>query len=151
MRLQALQHRRLVQRPQRAQVDDLRIDAFAHQLLRGFERNTDADRIADQGHVLARADDARLADRQDVIVQLRHVEMLAVEQLVLEEDDRVVAADRRLQQALGVGRAVRRDDDEARNAGIPGPVVLAVLSADTRCGSVRTRNTIGQRIWPPDM
>ena len=60
------------------------------------------------------ADDPRLADRQHVIVELRHVEMLAVEQLVLEEHDRVVGADRGLEQALGVGRAVRRDHDQAR-------------------------------------
>ena len=41
------------------------------------------------------------------IVELRHVEGLAVEDLVLEEDHRVGIADRRFEQALGVGRGRR--------------------------------------------
>src|SRR6478735_6213329 len=58
--------------------------------------------------------------------------MLAVEQLILEEDDRIVRADRRLEQSLGVRRAVWSNDDQAWNARIPGPVILAVLRADAR-------------------
>ncbi len=49
----------------------------------------------------------------DEIVELRHRRGLAVEDLVLEEDDRVGIADRGLQQALGVGRRVRRHDLQA--------------------------------------
>ena len=56
---------------------------------------------------LAGAGDARLADRHDEVVELRHLEALAVEDLVLEEDHRVRIADRRLEQALGVGGACR--------------------------------------------
>ena len=74
----------------RAQVDHFGLDALPRQLLGRLERDADADRIADDGHVLALAHDPRLADRQDVIVELRHVEMLAVEQLVFEEYDRVL-------------------------------------------------------------
>ena len=58
--------------------------------------------------------DARLADRQHEIVELRHRERLAVEDFVLEEDDRVGIADRGLQQALGVGGGVGRDHLQAR-------------------------------------
>ena len=95
-----------------------------------LERDADADRIADQRDVLALAHDPRLADRQDIIVELGHVEALAVEQLILEEDDRVLAADRGLEQALGVGRVIGRDDDQAGHAGVPRAVILAVLRAD---------------------
>ena len=49
-----------------------------------------------------------------IVVELRHREALAVENLVLEKDDRVGIADRRLEQALGVGRGVGRDHLEAR-------------------------------------
>ena len=52
---------------------------------------------------LAGAGDARLADRHEPIVELRHVEMLAVEDFVFEENHRIGIADRRFEQALGVG------------------------------------------------
>ena len=120
----------------RAEVDHLGVDALPHQLLRGFERDPDADRVADDGHVLARADDPRLADRKHVIVELGHVEMLAVEQLVLEEHDRVVGPDRGLEQALGVGRAVRADHHQPRHVRVPAAVILAVLGGDPRRGAV---------------
>ena len=55
---------------------------------------------------------------------------MAVEQLVLEEDDRVGRADRALEQPLGRRRIVRRDDDQARHAGVPRRIVLAVLRGD---------------------
>ena len=45
---------------------------------------------------------------------VRHLEGLAVEDLVLEEDHRVRVADRRLQQALGVGRRLGRHHLQAR-------------------------------------
>ena len=60
---------------------------------------------------------------------LRHLEALAVEDLVLEEDDRVGIADRGLEQALGVGRRIGRDDLEPRAVAVPGAVLLAVLGA----------------------
>jgi hypothetical protein len=40
----------------------------------GFERKADADRIADDGHVAALAHDPRLADRQDMVVELGQFE-----------------------------------------------------------------------------
>ena len=62
--------------------------------------------------------------------------MLAVEQLVLEEDDRVVGADRGLEQALGVGRAIGRDHDQPGHVRVPAAVILAVLGADAAGGAV---------------
>src|SRR3546814_6852188 len=47
-------------------------------------------------------------------------EAAAVEQLVFEEDDGVLAADRGLEQALRVGRVIGRDHDQTRHARIPG-------------------------------
>ena len=143
----------------RAKIDHLGVDALRHQLLRRFERDPDADRVTDDGHVLARADDPRLADRQHVIVELRHVEMLAVEQLVLEEHDRVVGADRGLEQALGVGRAVRADHDQARahartscrNSGCAGRrrARRRRWARGTRSGSASARPTCNWS-WPPN-
>ena len=72
----------------------------------------------------------------DEVVELGHVEALAVEHLVLEEHDRVGIADRGLEQALGVGRAVGGHDLQARAVGVPGAVFLAVLGADAGGGAV---------------
>ena len=103
----------------------------------GLHRIGHADAEGDDGDVLARLVDARLADRQHEIVELRHVEGLAVEDLVLEEDDRVRIADRGLEQALGVGGRVGLDDLQARDVAVPGGIVLAVLGGDARRGAVR--------------
>jgi hypothetical protein len=55
---------------------------------------------------------AGAADRQHVVVELRHRRGDAVEDLVLEEDHRIGIADRRLEQTLGIGRGRRRHDLE---------------------------------------
>ena len=81
--------------------------------------------------------DPRLADRDDVIVELRHLAGMAVQHLVFEEDDRVGIADRGLQQALVVGGRERRDHLQARNLRVPGRVILAVLGGDAGRGAVR--------------
>ena len=62
---------------------------------------------------------------------------MAVDHLVLEEDDGVRVADGGLQQALGVGRVIGRDDLQAGHVGVPGRIVLAVLGADAGGGAVR--------------
>jgi hypothetical protein len=62
-----------------------------------FERVSHAARIGDDGHVAAGAGDARFADGDDEIVELRNLEALAIEQLVLEEDHRRRIADRSLE------------------------------------------------------
>ena len=82
------------------------------------------------------ARDPRLADGEDEVVELRHLEALAVEDLVLEEHDGSRIADRRLQEALGVGCGVRRDHLQPRHMRIPGGVILAVLRGDARGGAI---------------
>jgi hypothetical protein len=81
--------------------------------------------------------DARLTDRQDEVVELRHRHRLPVEDLVLEEDDRVRVADGGLEQAFRVSRCVRHHDLEAGHVRVPGGVVVAVLRAHARRGAVR--------------
>src|SRR5262249_58707065 len=77
----------------------------------------------------------------EVVVELRHRKAVAVEDLVLQEDDRVGIADCRLEQALGVGGGVRRDHLETWNVRVPGGEVLAVLSRHPRGRTVRaTKN-----------
>ena len=51
--------------------------------------------MRDEGDAVARAHHARLADRHDPVVVYRHRGAVAVEQLVLEDDDGVGIADRR--------------------------------------------------------
>ncbi len=110
-----------VHRPDRPEIDDLGVDAEAAQFSASSPSALGrADAPGEQCHVLALLVDPRLADRQHEIVELRHVEMLAVEDLVLEEDDRVQIADRRLEQALGVGRRIGLDDPQARDVAVPG-------------------------------
>ncbi len=82
--------------------------------------------------MLAGARNPRLADRQHVVVKLRHFAGVTVEDFIFEEDHRVGIADRRLQQPLGIRRRIRRDHLQARNMGEPRRIVLAVLSRDTR-------------------
>ena len=79
---------------------------------------------------------ARLADRDHIIVELRHLAGMAVQHLVLEEDHGVGIADRGLQQALVVGRRIRRDHLQAGDLRVPGRIVLAVLGGDAGGGAV---------------
>src|SRR3546814_11836841 len=64
-------------------------------LFRSFERERDADRIADDGDVAPFAHDPGLADRQHEILGIGHVEAAAIEQFVFQEDDRVGRAEER--------------------------------------------------------
>src|SRR3546814_8528955 len=88
----------MIERSERAQVDDLSLDSLFGELGGGFKRNPDADRIADERDIATFAHDFGLADRQDEVIQLRHLETLAVEQLVFQKDHRVLRTDRSLHQ-----------------------------------------------------
>ncbi len=126
-----------VHRADGAEIDDLGLDAFLGEFFGGLQRVGHAHRPGDDGDVLALAHHARLADRHDIVVELRHFAGVAVEHLVLEEDDGIGIADRGLQEALVVGGRVRRDHLQARNLRVPGRIVLAVLRGDARGGAVR--------------
>ena len=126
-----------IHRAQRAQIDHLGLDAFLGQFVGGLQRVGHAVRPRDQRHVLARAHDPRLADRDHIVIQLRHLAGMAVQHLVFEEDDGVGIADRGLQQALVIGGRKRRDHLQARNLRVPGRVILAVLGSDAGGGAIR--------------
>ena len=72
-----------------------------------------------------------------MIVLLGHIKGAAIDQFVFEEDHRIFAADRRLEQALGIAGIIRRDDDQAGNAGIPRSIVLAMLRTNPAGGTIR--------------
>ncbi len=62
----------------------------------------------------------------------------AVEDLVLQHEHGVGIADRRLEQALRIGRVRRRHYLQSRHVGIPRRIALAVLGADARRRAVGT-------------
>ncbi len=126
-----------VERADRAQVDHLGRDAVLGERVGRLERPLDHQAEGDDGDVGALAQHLRPADRQHEVLELRHLEGLAVEDLVFEEHDRIGIADRGLEQALGIGRRVGRDHLEARAVAVPGAVFLAVLGADPGGGAIR--------------
>ena len=127
-------HRRLdgvdVERQQRAQIDDLRVDPG---LLGRRLRNMDHRAIAEDGYALALAPDRGLAERHDIAPRWRLAqrvlrprndglvgmarERAVVEPLRLEKDDRIVVLDRGDQKPLGVVRVGRDDGLEAGDVG----------------------------------
>ena len=105
-----------VERGDRAQVDDHHADAVLLRLLRGEERALDQGAPGDDDDIGAFAADRGLAERHHVVAArvFALVVGLAVEVLVLEEQHRVVAADRRPQQPGRVLRVRRKHDADAR-------------------------------------
>ena len=69
--------------------------------------------VADDRHVAALAPDRGLAERHEVLA-VGHLAVLEREQVVVEEDDRVVVADRGRHQALRVGRRSTASRPSAR-------------------------------------
>ena len=94
------------------------------------------------GEVLAAAAYGALSQRHPHGV-LGHGPGGAVEQLVLEHDDRVGVVDRGEQQALGIGRRGRHDDLESRHVGEPCLQALRVLGGGTGARATGARSTIG--------
>src|SRR3954454_12233929 len=114
--LDALEERVGVERRRRRRVDDLALDPLAGQLRGRLLGEGHHPPERDDRHVAALADDVRLGER-DRVRLLRHVALDRVEGLVLEEDDRVVVADRLDQEALGVVRVRRHDDLQPGDVG----------------------------------
>ena len=75
------------------------------QLLGRLQALDDHVRPGHERHVRAGPLDLGLAERDHVVLVLGDLAVGHVQQLVLDEDDRVVVADRRLEQALGVRAA----------------------------------------------
>ena len=127
-----------VERAQRARVDDLGLDAvlLAQRLrrARGGQRHA---RDADDRHVGALAADRGLAEAHGEVLVVGHLAALAVEVLVLDEDDRVVVADRGLQQPLGVGRGRRHGDEQAGHVEVERLPGVRVRRAELVAGALR--------------
>ena len=96
--------------------------------LGGGQRLVHHPRHRHDGDVGARPHDGGHADREDVVGR-RLRALHAVEQPVLDEDDRVRVLDRGAEQAVGVGRRRRHDDAQAGDVGEQRLEALRVLAA----------------------
>src|SRR6056297_1799363 len=103
------EQRGLVQRHNGARVDHLGLDAFLGEDFGGGLADLHHRRGADQGDIRAFTLDISLAEGNEEFL-FGHRGLVVVHQLVFEDHDRVVIADRGLHQALGlVGRGGHRD------------------------------------------
>src|SRR5690606_10798401 len=125
--LDALDDGLVVLRTQGANVDDLDRNALAGQLFGVLQGGADHAAVGRDRHVRTFASNLGHADRNDVVLDVRDVELVAVHHLVFEEDDRVRVADRRLKQSLGIGGVIGRYGLRARDLSVPGGIVLDVL------------------------
>ena len=112
-----VEQRLAVERAERPQVDDLDADAVVGDPVGRLERVVRHQPVGDDRDLRARVGDLGLAERDRVVGVGDVAADRAVHLLVLEEQHRVVVADRRAQQAAGVVRRGRHDDLEARARG----------------------------------
>ena len=124
----------LVERQERARVDDLDGDALGLGLLRRRERLVDEPAGGDDGHVLALAVHARLADL-DALDLVRHLVLQVVEGAVLEEDDGVVVVDRAPEEPARVGGGRGEHDLDPGDVHEPRLQLLRVLRAGRPAGA----------------
>ena len=96
------QDRLAVERDKRAQIQYLHADALAGRTLGGLQRDMNHPAVGDDRDVGSFATDVGLADGNGVVLGGQFLLDRAVEVFVLEVNHRVVVADRRLDQALGV-------------------------------------------------
>ena len=118
-----------VHRLERAEVYHLRVYPVLAEFRADLRAPVGHSRIADDGKVVALAADRGLAERHDVIL-LRHLALLAVEHLMFDEEDRVLATDARLEKPLGVVRRGGTDDEDARHVHEPRLEALRVMRGD---------------------
>src|SRR5215212_3373307 len=97
------------------------------ELLGGLQSAYDAVGVRDDRKVGSVPDDLCAADRNDLVVVLVDLALGVVERKALEEDDGVVVADRRLEQAAGIGRIGRAEHLQAGDVGEPGVEALGML------------------------
>src|SRR6266478_9817849 len=101
-----------VQRPERAQVDELRVELRG--LLHRLQRLVEHGAPGHHGHAPAFAGDLRLADGDGVLTFRNFPFRRPVDALRLHEDDRIVLADGGDQETLRVEGIGRADDLKAR-------------------------------------
>ena len=126
------------ERQQRAQVEDLDRDALGGQRVAGLERQMHADAVGDDAQVACPARSrSALPIGIGVVLVGDFAAQAAVALLVLEEQDRVVVADRALQQALAVVRGARDDDLQAGDVEEQRLDALRVVQAAVHAGAER--------------
>src|SRR6202158_877756 len=96
------EHRVAVERHQAAQVDDLRLDALGREPRCRFEGEQHLARPRHDREIGTGTLDIGLVERHEVLAG-RHLAFRAVEELVFEEDDRVVVAYRGREETFRVG------------------------------------------------
>src|SRR5437660_1718127 len=88
--------RRLVIRLERAKIEHLGINPLTRQRIRRLDRLMHRRAISDDGERRAGAGNARYAKRDERVPPRQWLADRAIEPFVLEEDDRIRIADRRL-------------------------------------------------------
>ena len=119
-----------VERREGPQIDHLRLDTLlTGQRLGGPPRPLDERAVGDDGHVPPFTYDARLREWDGVVGAGvgTLVVGLAVQMLMLEEQHRILRAQRRSQQSIGVERVGRHHDVQARDMGEHHLAALAVV------------------------
>ncbi len=108
--------------------------------LGGFQRGVHHGRISNDAEVATFAGDARLAQRHDVIFRRNFFFDAAIKIFVLEEDDRIVVADRRFDQTLGVVGAGRANHFQAGRVHEPHLRILRVKRAAVNIAAAGSAN-----------
>jgi len=126
--------RLLVEGHERPNVHDFGADPFFRQSGGRLEREQHLARPGDDRHVGALALDVGLAERDEVFAG-GHRSLGAVQQLVLDEHDRVVVADRRRKEPLRVRRRGRHHDLQPGHVGEPRLERLGVLRGIAAAGA----------------
>ena len=96
-----------VQRFEGARIDDLNLDALSTQLIGCLQRKQEHLRVGDDVDVAPFTLQIGHPER-DGILTLLHLALRPIEQLRFNKDDRVLVADRALQQTLRIVRRGRR-------------------------------------------
>ena len=130
-----VQDRLLVERRGGARIEHGAGDAFARQCLGGFGGHMHHAAEGDDQRVVALAHDVRLGERNRVAA-IRDLALGVVEQLVLQEDHRIVVADRLDQQPLRVIGAGGDHHLQPGDMGEDRIQRLAVLRARAGAGAV---------------
>ncbi len=118
---------RLVVRHQRSQIDHFHLDALFGKAVRGFERGGYHRAVGHERGVGARTPDGGNTYRNNLIPFGHRSLGAAIQVFVLHVDDRVVVADRRFEQALGVPWRRRRNDFQAGAMNEPAFGVLRMI------------------------
>jgi hypothetical protein len=119
-----------VERDERPRVEHLDADPLRLELARGPKRLRDERTECDDGHVCALARHACLAELDRVALLRHRCRLVEEEQLLLEEDHRVVVLDRDSEQPLRVVRVGGHRDDEPRDVREERLEALRVLRAE---------------------